>query len=591
MKRINFLTLFFTLAALLIVGKLFFLQIIQGEKLSINAENQHFSALTIPAKRGEILTSDHYPLVTNQPAYLVYAALPEIKSDKKDISAKLAPIFVADDLKKELPMKSEASESASIDKQKERAQQLKKKEDEIYELLSLPKVVWVPLRKKISKETMTEIKDLDIAGLGFEEDEKRMYPQSSSSAQLLGFVASDSNGNDKGYFGLEGFYNGELRGKSGRLKEEIDAQGRPILVGSRVDVPPKDGRNLVLTIDRGMQFIIEDKLQNGVKKYGAKSGSIIVMNPKSGEVLATSSFPSYDPNNWDKYDRNLFRNPAINDVYEPGSTFKVITASGAIDSGVVTTETICPCSGPKRLGPFEIRTWNNKYYPNSTLPQILQHSDNVGSVFVQEKLGKDKFLDYVENFGFGKETKIDLEGESRGILRDRDQWEQIDLSTASFGQGHSVTMIQMVTAVSAIANGGELPQPQVVKEITDKESGKTVEIKPRMVRRVIKKETSSTITEMMVGAVENGEARYFVPKGYRIAGKTGTAQIPIEGRYDPNKTIASFIGFAPADDPKFVMLVRIDQPSTSPWGSETAAPLFFDIAKELFNYYGIAPNR
>jgi cell division protein FtsI/penicillin-binding protein 2 len=222
------------------------------------------------------------------------------------------------------------------------------------------------------------------------------------------------------------------------------------------------------------------------------------------------------------------------------------------------------------------------------MTEIIQHSDNVGMTFVSEKLGVDKFYDYISKFGFGKLTKIDLQEESAGAIRSKSEWRVIDLATASFGQGIAVTPIQMVQAVSAIANGGKLISPKVAIKI--KEENKEMQVKPDFERQVVSPKTASQITEMMVNAVEKGEAKAYAPKGYRIAGKTGTAQIPLAGHYDPNKTIASFIGFAPAYDPKFVMLVRFSQPTSSPYGSETAAPTFFEIAKDLFNYYQILPS-
>jgi cell division protein FtsI/penicillin-binding protein 2 len=263
--------------------------------------------------------------------------------------------------------------------------------------------------------------------------------------------------------------------------------------------------------------------------------------------------------------------------------------SAALDLSVVDPNTKCSCDGPRQIGGYEISTWNKKYYPDSTMTEIIQHSDNVGMTFVSEKLGIDKFYDYIAKFGFGKPTKIDLQEESQGSIRPKDQWREIDLATASFGQGLAVTPIQMVQAVCAIANGGKLISPKVVIKIKD--GGKEEEIKPDFERQVVNPKTASQITEMMVNAVEKGEAKAYAPKGYKIAGKTGTAQIPVAGHYDSNKTIASFIGFAPAYDPKFVMLVRFSQPSSSPYGSETAAPTFFEIAKELFTYFGIPPSK
>jgi cell division protein FtsI/penicillin-binding protein 2 len=238
---------------------------------------------------------------------------------------------------------------------------------------------------------------------------------------------------------------------------------------------------------------------------------------------------------------------------------------------------------------FTIRTWNNKYYENTTLKDVIVHSDNTGMVFVANKLGLDKFYSYIENFGFGKPTNIDLEDESVPDIREKSDWREIDLATASFGQGIAVTPIQMVRAVAAIANGGNLMEPHVVGKIVDEKG--TYEIKPKVIRRVLKEPAAQLVKEMMVAAVDEGEAKVFKPKGFKVAGKTGTAQIPVAGHYDPNKTIASFVGFAPADDPKFVMLVRYDQPSSSIYGAETAAPTFFEIAKQLFPYFKIAPSE
>jgi cell division protein FtsI/penicillin-binding protein 2 len=261
--------------------------------------------------------------------------------------------------------------------------------------------------------------------------------------------------------------------------------------------------------------------------------------------------------------------------------------AAAIDLSLIKPDTRCDiCSGPRQIGGFEISTWNNQYYPNSTMTEVIQHSDNIGMTFVADKLGVERFYDYIEKFGFGKATGIDLQEESPGGIREEDQWRSIDLSTASFGQGIAVTPIQMVQAVSAIANGGTIITPKIVEKIVSS-TGTEGKVEPEVKRRIISPQTASQLTEMMVNAVEKGEAQAFAPKGYRIAGKTGTAQIPVAGHYDPEKTIASFIGFAPADSPRFVMLVRFTEPQSSPYGSETAAPTFFNIAKEIFNYLKI----
>ncbi|MCX6724743.1 MAG: penicillin-binding protein 2, partial [Candidatus Shapirobacteria bacterium] len=296
-----------------------------------------------------------------------------------------------------------------------------------------------------------------------------------------------------------------------------------------------------------------------------------------------------DPGKFFAYDKSLYSNPAVALSYEPGSTFKVLVMSAALNEEVVKPETRCDkCDGPRVISDYTIKTWNEKYFPDSTMTEVIQHSDNIGMVFVGEKLGVEKMYSYLQKFGLGQSTGIDLEDEASPKLRPKNEWKLIDLATASFGQGVALTPIQMVRAVAAVANGGKLMKPYLVKQVLSE--GEKTEIQPKIEGEVLRPVTASVMTEMMVNAVDNGESKWAKPKGYRIAGKTGTAQIPVAGHYDQEKTIASFVGFAPADNPQFVMLVLLREPTSSPWGAETAAPLWFDIAKEIFTYYGIRPG-
>jgi len=562
--RINFLLIFFILFWGLVGYKLFHWQVLKSEELAVLAEKQHRISFEIPAKRGDILAADGFPLATSEEAFLAFASIPDLKDKPEVIASKITPLIAKDE---------EIAETEQMIKQR----------------LSREDLVWVPLRHKVSRQTKEILEKLNIAGIGFEEEEKRNYPEGSISAHLLGFVGADINGKDKGYFGLEGYYDLELRGQPGFVSREKDALGRPILVGESKEEKRINGKNLLTTIDRSVQLIVEEKLKNGLRRYGAVSGSVVVMDPKNGAILAMTSLPSYDPSNYWKYDKSLFPNPVVASSYEPGSTFKVLVMAAAIGSGVVSPDTRCDkCSGPRNISGYTIRTWNDKYFPDSTMTEVIQHSDNVGMVFVSEKLGKEKLLEYLEKFGFGKPTGVDLQEEVSPPLRPKGEWKPIDLATVSFGQGIAVTPLQMVRAVGVIANKGKLVKPFVVKKIIGE--GKEKEIPPTEGVQVIKPSTAMIITEMMVNAVNNGEAKWAKPKDFRIAGKTGTAQIPVAGHYDEEKTIASFVGFAPADDPKFVMLITLREPTSSPWGSETAAPLWFDIAKELFNYYGVLPE-
>jgi cell division protein FtsI (penicillin-binding protein 3)/stage V sporulation protein D (sporulation-specific penicillin-binding protein) len=310
------------------------------------------------------------------------------------------------------------------------------------------------------------------------------------------------------------------------------------------------------------------------------------MEPQTGNILAMVSLPGYDPQKYVDFEPDLYKNPAVANSYEPGSTFKVLVMAAALDSHEIKPEDKCNiCQGPVDVSDYTIRTWNDKYFPQSTMVEVLQHSDNVGMVFVQRKMGKNKFLSYIKAFGFGQATGVDLQDESSPPLRPERDWRDIDLATASFGQGIAVTPIQMLRAVGAIANKGQLVTPRVVTRISNRE------IPISKGEQVVSPEAAAQVTEMMINSVEKGEAKWAKPEGFVIAGKTGTAQIPVAGHYDKDKTIASFVGFAPAYNPRFVMLVTVREPKTSQWGSETAAPLWFDISKEILRYYQISPSR
>lgn len=582
--RFTVIRFVYFLIIFLIILRLAFWQILSADDLTAMAEGQRLFKREVLGSRGKIFFSDGSVLASNEPAYLLFVQPQVIKKQPspkdssylKSYSRKIALILADSDL-------------ASTLGEEERFNKIKALENDIFEKLN-KNLYWVSLGKKVSVQVKKKLEELNLPGLGFDQETTRLYPEGSSSAHLLGFVASDVYGDDKGYFGLEGFYDGELKGKKGLLTLEKDALGLPILIGKFFSKEPREGKTLILSLDRTIQHLVEEKLTKGIEKYGAKGASALVMDPKTGNILAMAAFPNYDPNNPSKFEKEYFKNPLTVDGYEPGSTFKILVMAAAINEGVVEPDTVCDdCDGPIHLGGFSIRTWNNKYRPGSTMTEVIVHSDNTGMVFVARKLGIEKMYQYLSNFRIGSVTGIDLQDEQSPPLREEKDWSEIDLATASFGQGISVTATQIVRAVAAIANGGNLMEPHLVSIIKDDK--KTYQVKPRVLANPITSETAKIIKEMMVKAVDEGEAKFAKPKGFKIAGKTGTAQIPVAGHYDPNKTIASFVGFAPADDPKFVMLVRFDQPSTSPYGSETAAPTFFEIAKELFLYYGIPPTE
>lgn len=592
--RIRILSICFVISVLVVSGRLFFWQIIEGKELAAQGKYQQQNSSRLLAKRGDVLAHDGSWLAASIDAWLLYASRPQFTADPEDTAKKLAELFIAErEFKNDEPEDEEevASESGELKLASEKKEEaLEREEERLKELLSNQDIVWIPLKNKVSRELRDKIEALEIDGLYYEEQEDRMYPEASSAAHMLGFVGKDDDGKDKGYFGLEGYYDLSLQGKAGFRSREANAAGAPIIFGSSKESAAVRGVNLITHIDKTIQIIIEKNLKDGIEKYGAISGNIIVMRPRDGAILAMASSPSFDPKKYFEFSDEEFRNPVISDAFEPGSIFKPVVMAAGVDAGVVKPDTVCDiCDRPYQVDKYFIRTWNNEYRAGSTMTDTIIHSDNVGMAFVGNKLGADRLYDYLSDFGLGRITGIDLQGEVTPSIRERGTWNIVDLATTTFGQGIAVTPIQMITALNVIANDGMMVSPQIVDKI---QIGEEVEdIAPKFGKQVISKETARDITSMMIQAVKSGEAKWAVPKGFTVAGKTGTAQIPVAGHYDEAKTIASFVGFAPPHDPEFLMLITLREPESSQWASETAAPLWFDIAKEIFPYLGIQPDQ
>ncbi|MBI2190046.1 MAG: penicillin-binding protein 2 [Candidatus Levybacteria bacterium] len=538
----------------LVIARLFYWQIVKAEELFSLGQSQYGGLIKILPQRGEIKTSDGFSIAANKLTYLVFANPKEIKDKVKTISILSSNLEI-----------DTATVSAA---------------------LSLDRF-WVPIKSKVDQATKDRLDALNLRGVGFQQESTRFYPEASMAAHLIGFVGGDN----KGYFGVEGYYDRQLKGKVGIAVQTKDVFGRPILTRANEKSKEVNGRNLILNIDRAIQFILENRLKEGIERYEAFGGMAALMDPRTGRILAMVSFPSFDPGSFQEYPQDYYKNPFVSNMFEPGSTFKPLIMASALDSKTVKPDTKCPiCAGPITIGDYQIRTWNNKYNKDTNMIEVIKNSDNTGMVFVGKSLGLSKMLSYLKKFGIGELTGIDLQGEVPPNLKSEELWYPIDLATASFGQGISVTPIELLAAFSSIANNGMRMEPHVVGKIETTE-GETIAIKPKVLDKPISQQTAKVMTEMLVYAVEKGEAKWAKPKGYRIAGKTGTAQIPVAGHYDPNKTITSFIGFAPANDPKFSMLVVVDRPTTSIYGSETAAPIFFEIAKDLLTYYNIPPTE
>lgn len=556
-RYITILGIFF-FSFFIIVSKLFYWQVVKADELTQLGQSQYGAVIDLSPKRGDIETSDGFPIATTALSYLVFANPKEI-AKRDQVATSLSPLLGIDT----------ATISAKLGFDG----------------------FWVPLDDHVDTKVKSVIDNLHIPGIGFQEDYRRFYPEASMAASLLGFVGKDDNGADKGYFGLEGYYNRQLKGRDGKALEIHDALGRPILSKLSGVSDTQDGRTLVLHIDRAIQFLVESKLKESVEKYGAESGMVGIMDPKTGGIIAMANYPSFDQRSYWGYDQALYKNPFITNLYEPGSTVKPLVMAGAINTKLVTPETTCPiCSGPVQVGDYALHTWDDKYFPNTTMLDVLKHSDNTGMVFVSEKMGLDRMLSNFEKFGLSDPTNIDLQGEVSSTIRDRQTWYPVDVATSAFGQGIAITPIELLDGFAALANNGIRMEPHVVDKVITND-GQTIDIPPKQVDSPVSDTTAKVLTEMLVYTVNKGEASFARLKGYRVAGKTGTASVPVAGHYDKSQTIASFIGFAPADDPKFVMLVIMNDPKTSIYGAETAAPVFFDIAKNILSYYGISPTE
>lgn len=485
-------------------------------------------------------------------------------------------------------------------------------------------------------------------GIGFQEKTYRFYPEGSFLSQVLGFFSSSQGG---GVYGIEGRFDSILKGEKGVFRTQLDASGRQITVGSDVMIrSPEDGKDILLTIDRSVEREVEEKLARVVKNVRADGGLVLILEPSTGKIISMAQYPSFDPNEfgkslgkeeisltpeeienlvvsrvneageethtlildqdsnykiqifkkilengkiiWEKFSNligsGVYLNKAISEIFEPGSTFKVIAMSIALDAGQVTPQTKYNDTGPIKVDEFEIHNALDKYYGVTDMTTVIAKSLNTGMAFVSRKIGRDLFYRYLKRFGFHERTDIEFDGEITGTLKEGSRWAESELVTYAFGQGIAVTPIQMITAVASIANKGIMMQPTIVEKIGEDEI-----FESRPIRRVISERTANTIAAMMTNAVENGVAKRAGVKGHYIGGKTGTAQTykhgkPLEG---PGTTIASFVGFAPIDKPKFAVLVKIDRPRTTIWADATAAPLFSEIAEFLFQYYNIPPDK
>lgn len=564
-NRINVLSFLVLFLFGTVFFRLYVLQVKSYGYYKKQADNQHFSHSTLTPKRGEIFLSEGdglLPIATNKDLFTVYA-IPDVisKEDREVLSYKLVEIL---DLDLELIL-SKLS-----------------KEDDLYE----------PLKRKISEEELEKIEELAHVGIQLEAESWRYYPNETLAAQVIGFEGFNDD-HKTGLYGIEKGQNSLLSGRKGWLKQERDAGSRWISIGERLLNPAQDGSDLVLSLDYAIQFKAELTLKNAIKKHDADGGRIIVMDPYSGDILAMAQDPTFDLNKFSKVeDSSVYMNSNISNVYECGSIFKAFTMAAGLDVGAIEYDDTYIDTGEVKISGYTIKNSEEKVYGEQTMSEIIENSINTGVIYIEKKIGNNKFLEYVEKFGFGKKTGINLPGELKGNISNLKTNRDIEYYTASFGQGITVTPIQIAAGYSAIANGGELVKPQIVKSIVNKHNQEK-RVDRKVVDKVISQDVSNKVSLMLENNVTNGHGKTAKVPGYRVAGKTGTAQISDKekGGYVEDATVGSFAGFGPVGNPKFVMLVVIDYPKDVEWAESTAGPVFGEMAKFLFEHYGIEPTE
>jgi len=566
-----------SLALFALVVRLGYLQIVRGEDLKKQALEQWTRGIEVKAKRGIIYDKKGKKLATSISKDTVHARPADIKEHEKTANI--------------------LSEILGLDK------------EEVYKKIT-SKQSSVKIKQWIDHEEAEALHKENLSGIDVVPDVKRYYPFGSFAAHILGFTDIDS----VGLYGIERTLNKYLTGTSGRWIKTTDAVGRQLPYDNEKLYEAKDGLNVVLTLDETIQHFAEKAALEALVKNKAKNVSIIIMEPNTGDILAMTTKPDYDPNDprtplddnlkseWENlpidelqkkwYD--MWRNYPINDLYEPGSTFKIITAAAGLEENVVTPESQFYCDGfITDIPGARLKCWR-WYNPhgNETFIQGVQNSCNEVFVAVGRRLGNENMIKYVQAFGFGDKTEIELTGESPGLsLRDPKTMKEVELATMAYGQGIAVTPIQLITAISAVANGGNLMEPRIVKELVDVDGNIIHKFEPEIKRRVISEETSKTLNSILESVVSVGTGKQAYVPGYRVAGKTGTAQKVINGRYADGKYIASFAALAPANDPKIAILIIIDEPSNGAYyGGMIAAPVAGEVIRETLGYLDIEPQ-
>ena len=549
----------------LVIIKLVIIQFIQSDDLQTKAAELRTRDMTVDAARGTIYDRNGSKLAISITADSIAVRPTEIKAleaSQQTATAQKVAQTLADILELDY--------------------------DDVYKKVNSDSY-YVYIKRKVTAEQAQLIRDAQLVGVEIEEESQRYYPKGTLACHVLGFAGIDNQGLE----GMEKSLDEWLSGTDGRVVGQYDAYNNPIPQAEYEYIAPKDGYNIYSTIDENIQYFCERELSTLMNsEYPAKNAGIIVMNPKTGEILAMAVANNYDPNNYWDYDSSTWRNFLISDSYEPGSTFKIVTASTALEEGTVNENSSFYCPGYVMVSGSRIGCWSSVPHGSQNLAESVQHSCNPAFVAIGQSIEAKQpglFYKYITAFGFGQNTGIQLPGETNGIMQAKENVNSVEIATISIGQGIAVTPVQMITAACAVANDGVLQKPQIVSKVTD--GDKVVwEMEPEVVRQVVSADTAQKVREMMVGVVTDGSGSKAAIQGYTIAGKTGTAQKASGGAYAAGKYVASFVGMVPADDPQLVCLVIVDEPSGLFYGSQVAAPIFQSVMSDTLRYLGIAPS-
>jgi len=552
-----------------IILRLFMVQVLDNSFYEVLASGQHQIYRDLFPERGEIYMQGFtdeldYRVAANQYLTLVWADTRRIE-DPNSTAEAITDVFEYE-------------------------------EEDLYNLiakLSREDDPYEPIEHKVDDETVVILEALELEGINFTDERFRFYPEEGIGGHVLGFVGSDADGQYAGRYGIEGYFDEELSGSQGFIRSERDAAGRLITIGERSFEPAIDGSNIHLTIDRTIQFTVCQKLYDAVLRHGADGGSVVIIEPSTGAIIAMCGAPDFDPAAYNEVETiDVYNNPVIFDAYEPGSIFKPFTMAAALDQEKVSPTTTYEDTGEVVIGQHTIRNSDLKSNGVQTMTEVLEKSLNTGVIFAMREVGEDTFRDYMVDFGFGEIAGIELDTEVAADISSLEIGSEIYAATASFGQGITVTPLQLVAAYAAIANEGVLVEPYIVREI-EYADGTTKKTMPQEIRQVISSRAAKLLSAMLVSVVENGHGSRAGVEGYYIAGKTGTAQVPKKDGlgYDPDQHIGSFAGFGPVNDPQFAMIVRVNNPRDVQWAESSAAPLFGEIAEFLLQYYQVPTER